>query len=56
MVSLSVSSLANSSGYMRGWCGREQEEAGREDCLVGATVGQIMLFSGLSLVLNKAGL
>ena len=56
MVSLSLlSSLANSSGYMRGVVGENKKRPDGK-IVVGATVGQIMLFSGLSLVLNKAGL
>ena len=51
-----MSSLADSSGYMRGVVGENKKRYdGR--IVVGATVGQIiLLFSGLSLVLNKAGL
>ncbi len=56
MVSLSLSSsLANSSGYMRGVVGETKKRPDGK-IVVGATVGQIMLLSGLSLVLNKAGL
>ena len=56
MVSLSLlSSLANSSGYMRGVVGENKKRPDGK-IVVGATVGQIMLFSGLSLVLNKEGL
>ena len=55
-LSLSLVQPGQLLGIHEGGGGREQEEVRREDCVVGATVGQIMLFSGLSLVLNKEGL
>ena len=50
-----MASLANSSGDMRGVVGENNKMYNGEN--VGATIDLIiMLFSGLSLVLNKEGL
>ena len=50
-----MASLANSSGDMRGVVGEDNKMYNGVN--VGATVGQVIMFiSGLSLVLNKAGL
>ena len=50
-----MSSLANSSGYMLGVVGEDKTRYGGKS-IGGATIDQIRLFSGLSLVLNKEGL
>ena len=51
-----MSSLANSSGYMLGVVGEDKTRYGGKAVVGGSTMGQSMLFSGLSLVLNKEGL
>ena len=50
-----MSSLANSSGFLVGVAGEDRTRYEGETVL-GATIDLIMLFSGLSLVLNKEGL
>ena len=50
-----VSSLANSSGFLVGVAGEDRTRYEGKTVL-GASIDQIMLISGLSLVLNKAGL